>query len=70
VESAIDVSCKNASRRLVDAEVIERMKALRRDGLAVDKVAGALNSEGLKPRAGRIWYATSVYRVLKVAGGL
>lgn len=53
-----------------EAEVIERMKTLRHDGLAVDKVAGALNSEGLKPRAGQIWYATSVYRVLKVAGGL
>lgn len=53
-----------------ESQVIERMTALRKDGLAVDKVAAALNSEGLKPRAGQNWYATSVYRVLKASGGL
>jgi len=53
-----------------ETAVVERMKALRRKGLAVDKVAGALNTEGLKPRAGEIWYATSVYRVLKSASAL
>ena len=53
-----------------EAEVIHRMKALRSQGLAVDTVAGILNSEGVKPRAGQIWYSTSVYRVLKAANGL
>lgn len=53
-----------------EAAVIERMKALRHMGLAVDKVAAELNSEGLRPRAGKVWYATSVYRVLKAAGAL
>jgi DNA invertase Pin-like site-specific DNA recombinase len=53
-----------------ETEVIQRMKALRGEGLAVDKVAEVLNSEGIRPRAGQIWYSTSVYRVLKAAGAL
>jgi DNA invertase Pin-like site-specific DNA recombinase len=53
-----------------EADVIERMKALRCDGLAVDKVAETLNSQGIKPRAGQMWYSTSVYRVLKATGAL
>jgi DNA invertase Pin-like site-specific DNA recombinase len=53
-----------------EAEVIARMNALRYDGLAVNKIAATLNSEGLRPRAGQKWYSTSVYRVLKAAGAL
>jgi DNA invertase Pin-like site-specific DNA recombinase len=53
-----------------ESAVIDRMKALRREGLAVDKIADTLNSEGIKPRAGQSWYSTSVYRVLKTAGAL
>jgi DNA invertase Pin-like site-specific DNA recombinase len=51
--------------------VIERMKALRLTGLAVDKIAETLNSEGLKPRSAKArWHQTSVYRILKVADAL
>jgi hypothetical protein len=46
------------------------MKELRKQGFAVDKIAGLLNAEGAKPRAGLQWYATSVYRVLKAADAL
>jgi DNA invertase Pin-like site-specific DNA recombinase len=53
-----------------EKEVIERMHLLRRQGFAVDKIADRLNLEGVRPRAGKQWYATSVYRVLKTAGGL
>ena len=42
-----------------EAEVIERMKKLREQGTAVDKIAETLNIEGIKPRAGRKWYATT-----------
>jgi len=45
------------------------MKLLRQRGLAVDKIADVINSEGIKPRAGIRWYATSVYRILKASGG-
>jgi DNA invertase Pin-like site-specific DNA recombinase len=53
-----------------EAAVIERMKAQRRQGLALDRIAEGLNAEELKPRAGKRWYATSVQRVLKAAGAL
>lgn len=53
-----------------ESQTIERMKALRETGLAVDKIAVTLNAEGAKPRAGEKWHATSVYRVLKVARAL
>jgi DNA invertase Pin-like site-specific DNA recombinase len=53
-----------------EAEVIERMKKLRQQGTAVDTIAATLNAEGIKPRAGEQWYATSVYRILKAADAL
>jgi DNA invertase Pin-like site-specific DNA recombinase len=53
-----------------EAEVIERMKQLRQQGTAVDKIAEALNAQGTNPRSGHQWYATSVYRILKAADAL
>jgi DNA invertase Pin-like site-specific DNA recombinase len=53
-----------------EAGIVERIKQMRREGTAVDKIAVTLNAEGIKPRAGAKWYATSVYRVLKAAGAL
>ncbi|MCU1284167.1 MAG: Resolvase, N-terminal domain [Acidobacteriales bacterium] len=49
-----------------EIEVIKRMQVLREGGLAVDKIANTLNLEGLNPRSGKRWYATSVYRILNV----
>jgi DNA invertase Pin-like site-specific DNA recombinase len=51
-----------------ESDIIDRMKALRRGGMAVDKVAAVLNTEGAKPRAGQQWYPTTVYRILKATG--
>jgi DNA invertase Pin-like site-specific DNA recombinase len=53
-----------------EGEVIRRMKELRGEGIAVDKIAAVLNAEGAKPRAGVKWYPTSVYRILKAADAL
>ncbi len=50
--------------------VIERIKALRLTGMAVDKIADQLNAEGIKPRAGVCWHATSVRRVLLAADAM
>ena len=61
---------KQYGARPGENEVIERMKAMRATGLAVDKVAAALNAEGHKARSGGKWYATSVYRTLKAATAL
>ena len=43
---------KRYGSRPGESEVIERMKAMRATGLAVDKVAAALNAEGLQARSG------------------
>ena len=53
-----------------EQQIIERMKTLRKQGTAVDKIAAILNSEGAMPRSGTQWYATSVYRVLKASTAL
>lgn len=47
-----------------EAKVIERIRALRSEGLALDKIADTLNAEGLKPRAGKQWYPTTISRIL------
>jgi DNA invertase Pin-like site-specific DNA recombinase len=57
--------------RLGEEAVIHRMKQLRETGMAVDKIADTLNSEGMKPRtAGARWHQTSVYRILKASNAL
>lgn len=47
--------------------VIERIVALRGQGLGMDKIADHLNDEGVKPRRGAKWYAMTVSRVLERA---
>jgi DNA invertase Pin-like site-specific DNA recombinase len=44
--------------------IIARMKELRATGATWDSIASTLNVEGLKPRQGKAWYATSVRRVV------
>jgi DNA invertase Pin-like site-specific DNA recombinase len=53
-----------------EAAIVERLKQLRRDGLAVDRIAATLNDEGVRPRAGLRWYPTTIYRILKAANAL
>lgn len=50
--------------------VIDRIKELRLTGMGVDSIAGQLNTEGVKPRAGVRWHATSVRRVLLAADAM
>lgn len=47
-----------------ESAVIDRIKGLREQGLAVDTIATTLNGDGVKPRQGQQWYPTSVARVL------
>jgi DNA invertase Pin-like site-specific DNA recombinase len=53
-----------------EVETINRIKALRQQGLAVDTIAETLNTERILPRAGSRWYATSVHRILKASASL
>ena len=44
--------------------VIGRMKELRESGMGFDRIAGQLNTEGLKPRTGERWHGLVVNRIL------
>jgi DNA invertase Pin-like site-specific DNA recombinase len=50
-----------------EAMILDRMKALRAQGMAVDTIAAKLNTEGLKSRSGKLWYGATVNKILKVA---
>jgi hypothetical protein len=43
-----------------ESEVIARIQALRKDGMALDRIALALNETGIKSRTGGRWYPTTV----------
>jgi hypothetical protein len=43
---------------------VERMRALRNEGLGFDRIARQLNSEGIPTRTGRPWHGFVVNRIL------
>ena len=55
---------KPFGRDQAERTAIERMKALRAEGLAFDKIAERLNSEGLPTRTGKRWHGVVVSRIL------
>jgi DNA invertase Pin-like site-specific DNA recombinase len=44
---------------------IALMKKLRAEGKGVNRIADALNADGVKSRSGKLWYAATVNRILK-----
>jgi DNA invertase Pin-like site-specific DNA recombinase len=52
-----------------EPEVIERLKALRAEGMGFDRIAAQLNSEGLKPRTAKRWHGVVINRILTGARG-
>jgi DNA invertase Pin-like site-specific DNA recombinase len=51
-----------------EVEVIERMKALRATGMVFDRIAAALNAEGIRPRRGARWHGLTVNKILTGKG--
>lgn len=49
-----------------EAGTVARMRSLRESGLSYQKIAAALDSEGLRPRYGEQWNPIVVNRVLRV----
>jgi len=49
----------------VERLTVSRIVELRATGMALDKIALALNAEGLKPKYGQRWHGSSVSNVLK-----
>jgi len=50
-----------------EAAIIDQMRQLRQNGMAVDKIASVLNTKGIRPRSGQQWYGSSVSNILKAA---
>ena len=48
--------------------VLEKMKTLRSSGMAYDKIAVALNEEGIQPRRGSKWHPFSVSKIVSKHG--
>lgn len=44
--------------------VVDRMKALRAEGLAFDRIAERLNVEGVPTRTGKRWHGVVINRIL------
>jgi hypothetical protein len=47
-----------------EAAALERMKALRAEGLGFDRIAERLNGEGFPTRTGRKWHGPVINRIL------
>ncbi len=52
-----------------EKRVVERMRALRAEGVAYDKLAAQLTSEGFATRKGTAWHGFSVQRILARTNG-
>ncbi len=51
-----------------EAEVLERMLALRADDMGFDRIASVLNREGLKPRTGERWWGRTINNIISSKG--
>ncbi len=50
-----------------EREIIERMRALRAEGMGYDRIADTLNTEGVKPRTGERWWGKTINNILSKA---
>ncbi|MFB3778480.1 MAG: recombinase family protein [Bryobacteraceae bacterium] len=50
-----------------ESAVLGRMKALRATGMGFDRIAEALNANGLKPRSGERWWGRTINNILAVS---
>jgi DNA invertase Pin-like site-specific DNA recombinase len=48
--------------------IVERMQGFRNAGMGFDRVAAALNAEGIKPRRGSRWHGLTVNKILTGKG--
>jgi hypothetical protein len=53
-----------------ERETILKMRSLREKGMGFDRIAAALNDEGVPTRSGKEWHGVVVNRILSGRGGL
>lgn len=64
---AVDGRCegrKAFGRDEAERAALQRMKALRADGLAYERIAERLNAEGVPTRTGKRWHGVVINRIL------
>ncbi len=47
-----------------EAATLERLKALRAEGLGFDRISAKLNAEGVPTRTGKPWHGVVINRIL------
>lgn len=55
---------KPFGRDEAERAAVEKMQALRKEGLTFDRIAERLNAEGVPTRTGRRWYGVVINRIL------
>ena len=50
-----------------EADALQRMQALRNEGLGFDRIAAKLNAEGVPTRTGKRWHGVVINRILTTA---
>lgn len=49
----------------VELDIIRRIEKMRIDGLGWQKIANALNEDGIKSKSGKEWLSTTIYRLMQ-----
>ena len=52
-----------------ERETILKMRSMREKGMGFDRIAAALNDEGVPTRSGKDWHGVVVNRILSGRGG-
>jgi hypothetical protein len=53
-----------------ERETILKMRSLREKGVGFDRIAAALNDEGIRTRSGKEWHGVVVNRILSGRGAI
>lgn len=61
---------KNPDEALYERKTLLKMQDLRSRGVSFRRIANSLNSEGIRPRKGQLWWGKTVSLILRNAGKL
>ena len=70
VEDGTDIEKKRLVANSEELSVLESMRQMKSQGISLRGIAAALNDQGVKPKRGQRWYASSVKSVLETDQGM
>lgn len=65
VEDGNDADKKRLTENAEELSVLEAMRQMKSQGVSLRGIAARLNEQGVKPKRGKIWYASAVKSVLE-----